>query len=91
MAEGATSTEHPSRPLGVSDVLTINEVVRELQMRRSVVRRWLEEKRLIRVVMGRERVIWGDVLAAMREDEVRAEGKVERQTVKMKLRLTDAF
>lgn len=56
-----------TRPLSPADLLTPAEAVREVGGRASVTRAWLEDRGLIRDVpaLGR-RVIWGDVLEAIR-------------------------
>ena len=54
------------RPLGREDVLTIAEAARELKLRDADARAWLTQRLLIKDVAGRGRVIWGDVLDALR-------------------------
>ena len=57
------------RPWSAVDVLTITEVAARLRMRPKDVSTWLREHDLIRDVVTRKRVIWGDVVAAMQGQE----------------------
>ncbi len=52
-------------PLGPWDILSVPEVVKRLKIRNGDARRWLREQGLIRNVLGRERVLWGDVLRSL--------------------------
>jgi hypothetical protein len=63
-----------------ASLVTVGAAVRALRVRRSVAVAWLREHDLIRTVAGRERVIWGDVLAAVRG------GTLERRTVRPSFR-----
>ncbi len=63
-----------------ASLVTVGAAVRALRVRRSVAVGWLREHDLIRTVAGRERVIWGDVLAAVRG------GSLERRTVRPSFR-----
>jgi len=56
------------RPLSPADLLTIEEAVAELGMRRAAAVTWMKKHGIIRQVAGRQRVIWGDVLAAIKLD-----------------------
>ena len=55
--------------LGVGDVLTVTTAAKALHMREVDARAWLEKRGLVLRVAGRERVIWGDVLVAMRRGD----------------------
>ena len=55
--------------LGVGDVLTVSAAARALGIREAEARAWLRGCDLVRHVAGRERVIWGDVLAAIRRGD----------------------
>jgi hypothetical protein len=58
-------TDRPTG-LGLGDVLTVREAVAALRVREATGRAWLREHRLIVEVAGVERVVWGDVLSALR-------------------------
>lgn len=68
------------RPLSPASVLTVREAVRELKLRRDDGIAWLNEHGLVRDVAGRQRVIWGDVLDAIRG---RAHGSSEPVELKV--------
>jgi hypothetical protein len=53
-------------PASREDVLTITQAAQRLGMRREEARAWLLAHDLVRLVAGEERVIWGDVLDALR-------------------------
>ena len=55
--------EDRSRPLSSEDILTPQEVACELRKNRSAVEQWLERNNLIHRILGSPRVIWGEVLA----------------------------
>jgi hypothetical protein len=82
--------EHRTRPLSEADVLKPEEVACALSKNRKTTRAWLAENRLIRMVLGSPRVIWGEVLQLIR-------GKKGTQTPKMQkteqidIPLTDEF
>lgn len=88
----------PPRPLSEADVLTVPAVARELRIPRKEAQCWLDGHGCVRVVAGQARVIWGDVLAALRRDNPGAiDAPVEppkpRQGVQAvrRRRRTDAF
>lgn len=58
----------PDKPrgLGPCDILTVAEAVSVLAMRETDGRLWLRERRLVHDVAGRERVICGDLVEAIR-------------------------
>lgn len=60
-------------PLTESDVLSIEEVARELQTHRSKALSFLQTHNIIRNHFGNSRVIWGDVLKILREDDLNNE------------------
>ncbi len=53
-------------PLSDGDVVSIARAARGLCMRDTAAAQWIRKAGLVRLVAGRERVIWGDVLAAVR-------------------------
>lgn len=69
MADGATEETGPLVGLREGDVLTVTSAARALRMREADARAWLRDEDLIRTVAGRERVIWGDVLACIRRGD----------------------
>ena len=58
--------EERVRPLSNEDVLTPEEVACELKKNRTVVKSWLTQNNLIHRIMGSPRVIWGEVLAVIK-------------------------
>jgi hypothetical protein len=54
-------------PICDGDVISIARAARGLSMRKTVAAEWMRRSGLVRLIAGRERVIWGDVLAAVRE------------------------
>lgn len=54
-------------PASIADVLTVAEVARRLRMRPDDAGTWLADRDLVRDIAGRRRVVWGDVLDALRE------------------------
>ena len=54
------------RAIGPCNILTVREAVRELGIRHADAIRWLEDRKLIRRVAGRRRVIAGDLAEAIR-------------------------
>jgi hypothetical protein len=58
--------EERIRPLSNEDVLTPEEVACELKKNRTVVKSWLTQNNLIHRIMGSPRVIWGEVLAVIK-------------------------
>ena len=54
------------RPLSREDVLTPEEVACELKKNRSAVESWLMQNKLIHRILGSPRVIWGEVLAVIK-------------------------
>lgn len=64
-----TRPDHPV-PLGPATILTLACAARLLQMRRVDAIDWLHARGLVVTCAGRERVIWGDVLAALRDEAV---------------------
>ena len=59
--------------LGEAAVLPWREAVRLLPGGAVKVRAWLRARGLVRSIEGTEVVIWGEVLAALRQEEQRAE------------------
>lgn len=51
------------------DVVNIRRAARALHMRDSRAAAWLRSRGLVCSVAGRERVIWGDVLEAIRTNQ----------------------
>lgn len=68
MADGGRPTG-----LGTGDVLTPSEAARALRMREADALEWLRTRGLVRHVAGRERIIWGDVLSAIRTGDLPVE------------------
>ena len=58
--------EERVRPLSCEDVLTPEEVACELKKDRSAVESWLMQNNLIHRILGSPRVIWGEVLAVIK-------------------------
>ena len=58
--------EERVRPLSSEDVLTPEEVACELKKNRSAVESWLMQNNLIHRILGSPRVIWGEVLAVIK-------------------------
>lgn len=58
--------EERVRPLSSEDVLTPEEVACELRKKRSAVESWLMQNNLIHRILGSPRVIWGEVLAVLK-------------------------
>jgi hypothetical protein len=77
-----------TRPLSRDDVLTVTDAARELQADRKEVRAWLHRSGVMRQVLGQERVIWGDVLDALRE---RPRSGVRAVQARREPRQTDRF
>ena len=50
---------------GVGAVLTVRRAAELLPLNDADARRWLREKRLVRVVLGTEVVVWAEVLEAL--------------------------
>jgi hypothetical protein len=69
----------PERPtgLGPGDLLTVSEAARAMRMREAEARSWLRGEGLVRHLAGRERVIWGDVLARLRAVDLEGEARQE--------------
>jgi hypothetical protein len=67
-AEAAERRPAKTRPVGLGpcDVITVPEAVAILGMREPDARRWLAEHDLVHDVAGRERVIAGDLVEAIR-------------------------
>ena len=59
--------EERIRPLSEADVLTPEEVACELKKNRKAVYVWLERNHLVHTILGSQRVIWGEVLAALKQ------------------------
>ena len=55
-------------PLTEWDVLSIEEVAKELQTHRSKTLKFLKKHNIIRNHFGNNRVLWGDVLKALKGD-----------------------
>ena len=80
------------------DLLSLSDAFLRLGMRRGDAQAWLQSRRLIRRVAGRQRVIWGDVLDAIRRDSPSPaddpmQGAPQRRGVEARRRwkMTDAF
>jgi len=58
--------EERVRPLSSEDVMTPEEVACELKKNRSAVESWLMQNNLIHRILGSPRVIWGEVLAVIK-------------------------
>ena len=58
--------EERIRPLSREDILTPQEVACELKKNRVAVESWLMQNNLIHRIMGSPRVIWGEVLAVIK-------------------------
>lgn len=56
--------------LGPGDVLTVAEAARALRLGHRVASDWLRAKGLVVSVAGRDRVVWADVLSALRTTNV---------------------
>jgi hypothetical protein len=65
--------------LSAGDVLTPSEAARALRMREADALTWLRDRGLVRAVAGRERVIWGDVLSAIRTGDAPVEVAAPRK------------
>jgi hypothetical protein len=63
------------------EVISVNRTVRHLPWRDAHVRRWLRASGLIYTVDGREVVVWGDVLDAIRRqrDPQPSKARVRRE------------
>ena len=57
-------------PLTEWDVLSIEEVARELQIHRFKALGFLQRHNIIRNHFGNSRVLWGDVIKALKEDDL---------------------
>ena len=55
--------------LGAAAVLSVTEAARLIPGRESEVRKWLRVEGLIRYLMGKPVVIWGEVIDALKEDK----------------------
>ena len=55
-------------PLTKWDVLSIDQVAKELQIHRSKALKFLKYHNIIQHEFGNSRIIWGDVLKALREN-----------------------
>ena len=80
------------------DLLSLSGAVQRMGMRKEDAQAWLRSRRLIRRVAGRQRVIWGDVLDAIRRDSPSPaddpmQGAPQRRGVEARRRwkMTDAF
>ena len=58
-----------TRALSEHDILTIEEAAVLLKMRKSDARDWLYGHGLVKDVMGRKRVIYGEVLALIKGEK----------------------
>ena len=58
--------EERVRPLSREDILAPEEVACELKKNRSAVESWLMQNNLIHRILGSPRVIWGEVLAVIK-------------------------
>ncbi len=63
------TTREARLSLGAAAVLSVTEAARLLPGRESECRKWLRTEGLVRFVMGRPVVIWGDVVEALRLSE----------------------
>lgn len=55
------------RPWSESDVLSVAKTVKRMAMNEQAARTWLARRGLVRSLGTTKRVIWGDVLGAMRD------------------------
>ena len=79
--------EERVRPLSSEDVLTPEEVACELRKKRSAVESWLMQNNLIHRILGSPRVIWGEVLAVLKNGGQ----SVSLDTPSKKIRLSKEF
>ncbi len=64
-----SSARHRERlTLGTAAVLTVAEAAALLPVCDAEARRWLRARGLVRSLVGRDVVIWGDIPDALRED-----------------------
>lgn len=69
-----TTTAHARLALGAAAVLSVNEAARLLPMKNGTAVEWLERRGLVHQLEGRRVVVWGDVVATIRQQpEERAE------------------
>lgn len=81
--------EQRTRTLGEADVLKPEEVACALSKNRNSVHQWLVENGLIRMVLGSQRVIWGEVLQIIRKRKtISPKNQLEHQ---IEIPLTDEF
>ncbi len=73
------------RPWSESDLLTISETLDRLSMNHQRTRQWLHRNGLVRRVGQARRVVWGDVLRAVRGDDERARPEEVRPRVRRRL------
>lgn len=68
------SGEEPAspRPLGPSNLLTVDEAVAELGIRQMDGKKWLADRSLIHVIEGRRKVIAGELAAAVAKEGIPA-------------------
>ena len=78
------------RPLSEADVLKPEEVACALSKNRKTTRAWLAENGLIRMVLGSQRVIWGEVLQLIR-DKTASETPKKPKPQEIDIPLTDEF
>jgi len=60
------TTREARLALGAAAVVSVTEAARLLPGREADCRKWLRTEGLVRFVMGRPVVVWGDVLEALR-------------------------
>jgi hypothetical protein len=77
--------ESVERPWSESDLLTIKETLDRLSMNHQRARQWLHRNGLVRRVGQARRVVWGDVLKAVRGDDERAWDEDVRPRVRRRL------
>jgi hypothetical protein len=79
--------EEAEAPPTRDEVISVNRTVRHLPWRDAHVRRWLRDSGLIYTVDGREVVVWGDVLDAIRRQR---DPKPSKARVKSAKKSSDA-
>ena len=82
--------EQRTRPLSEADILKLEEVACALSKNRKTTRSWLAENGLIRMVLGSQRVIWGEVLQLIRGKTASETPKKEKPQ-EIDIPLTDEF
>jgi len=82
------------RPWSHADLLTVSETAKRLKIRATDARQWLRQSKLICNVVGRERVIWGEVIKALGGEVTTTQAATpptEKPQPIIKMPLTKAF